>query len=256
MPCRIITDATDEFVISVTVNNNRQNPVKPWALRANDMIQLQLADKFQQDLKIYYGRQENAFHNLTDEDLERMEIEQQKEIELRRLASTFLIADGEVDKASRLPEVFDDDKAYSAVFGKFRLNADSRKILLCYKVQFRLRKLTDEIQSRGYQKYWFARRARNLAWALICQGMLNDPELEDYADKYGRYMSVEAGFMEWMREIAVNKVRLLLSDLVATDPYRQRMEEERYDFLRTRAAYDVCMQHAYKRWKWVAQKLR
>ena len=256
VPCRIITDASDEFVISVTVNNNRQNPVKPWALRANDMIQLQLADKFQQDLKIYYERQENAFHNLTDEDLERMEIEQQKAIELRRLASTFLISDGEVDKASRLPEVFDDDKAYSSVFGKFRLNADSRRILLCYKVQFKLRRLTDEIESRGYQKYWFARLARNLTWALICQGMLNDPEAEEYADKYGSYMSVEAGFMEWMREIAANKVRLLLSDLIAIDQYRQRMEEERYDFLRTRAAYDVCMDRAYKRWKWVGQRLR
>ena len=37
----------------------------------------------------------------------------------------------------------------------------------------------------------------------------------------------EAGFMEWMREIAANKVRLLLSDLIAIDQYRQRMEEER-----------------------------
>src|SRR5260370_26765061 len=98
-------------VTEIFSNNNRQNPVKPWALRANDMIQLQLADKFQQDLKIYYERQENAFHNLTDEDLERMEIEQQKAIELRCVASTFLISDGEVDKASRLPEIFDDDKA-------------------------------------------------------------------------------------------------------------------------------------------------
>ena len=104
VPCRILTKANDEFVISVTVNNNRQNPVKPWALRANDMIQLQLADKLQQDLKIYYERQQNAFHNLSDEDLDRMEIEQQKAIELRRLASTFLIADGEVDKGRGFPK--------------------------------------------------------------------------------------------------------------------------------------------------------
>ena len=226
------------------------------SLLSPNMIQLLLADKFQQDLKIYYERQENAFHNFTDEDLERMEIEQQKAIELRRLASTFLIADGEVDKASRLPEVFDDEKSYAAVFGKFRLTADSRKILLCYKVQFRLRKLTVEIESKGYQKYWFARRARNLTWALVCQGMLNDTDLEEFAEKYGTNMSVEAGFMEWMRAIAVNKVRLLLSDLVSADPYRQRMEEERYDFLRTRAAYDFCMERAYKKWKWVGEKLR
>jgi len=256
VPCRIITKAKDDFIIDVTVNNNRQNPVKPWALRANDMIQLQLADKFQQDLKTFYGRQENAFHNFTDEDLERMEIEQQKEIELRRLASTFLISDGEVDKASRLSDIFDEDKAYAAVFGKSRLNTDSRKILHCYKAQFRLRKLTDEIESKGYHKYRFARRGRNLIWALVCQGMLNDPDLEEYAEKFGKNMSVEAGLMEWMRSIAVSKVRLLLSDLVEAEPYRQKMEEQRYDFLRTRAAYDFCMERAYKKWKWVSEKLR
>src|SRR5207247_2792216 len=149
--CRIMSDASDEFVISVTVNNNRQNPVKPWALRANDMIQLLLADKFQQDLKIYYERQENAFHNFTDEDLERMEIEQQKAIELRRLASTFLISDGEIDRASRLPEVFEDDKSYTQVFRNSRLSADAGDILLCYKIQFRLQRLINEILDRGSQ---------------------------------------------------------------------------------------------------------
>ena len=113
--------------------------------------------------------------------------------------------------------------------GKSRLNADSRKILLCYKAQFRLRKLTDEIESKGYNKYRFARRGRNLIWALVCQGMLNDPDLEGYADKYGRNMSVEAGLMEWMRGVAINKVRLLLSDLVEAEPYRKKMEEQRYD---------------------------
>jgi hypothetical protein len=30
--CRIITDATPEFVTTVTINNNRQNPVDPWNL--------------------------------------------------------------------------------------------------------------------------------------------------------------------------------------------------------------------------------
>jgi hypothetical protein len=254
--CRIITHATDDFVITVTVNNNRQNPVKPWALRANDMIQLELADKFQNDLKIYYERQENAFHALTDEDLERMEIEQQKSIELRLLASTFLIADGEVDKASRLSEVFEDDKAYAAVFGKFRLNSDSRKILLCYKAQFRLRKLTEEITAKGHQKYFFARRARNLIWALVCQGMLNDDELDAYAENFGTKIQFEAGLMQWMAGIAINRVRILLSDLVAAEPYREKIEQQRFDFLRTKAAFDYCMEQAYKRWKWTIARLK
>ncbi len=36
--CRIITNAVPEFVTTVTINNNRQNPVDPWNLHANDMI--------------------------------------------------------------------------------------------------------------------------------------------------------------------------------------------------------------------------
>jgi hypothetical protein len=185
-----------------------------------------------------------------------MEIEQQKSIELRLLASTFLIADGEVDKASRLSEVFEDDKAYSAVFGKFRLNSDSRKIMLCYKAQFRLRKLTEEIMAKGSQKYFFARRARNLIWALVCQGMLNDSDLGDYAEEFGTKIQFEAGLMQWMASIAINRVRILLSDLVAAEPYREKMEQQRYDFLRTRAAFDYCMEQAYKRWKWTIARLK
>ena len=76
--------------------------------------------------------------------------------------------------------------------------------------------------------------------------MLNDPDLEEYLEKYGVKMSVEAGLMEWMRWIAVNRVRHLLSDLVSVDPYRQRMDEERYDFLvyarRIRLLYGTCLQ--------------
>ena len=68
--CRIVTDAAPEFVTSVTINNNRQNPVDPWSLHANDMIQLEIQDKFRDDLGIYYERQEKAFENFSDEDLE------------------------------------------------------------------------------------------------------------------------------------------------------------------------------------------
>jgi hypothetical protein len=254
--CRIITNASDDFVISVTVNNNRQNPVRPWALRANDLIQLELADKFRDDFGIYYERQENAFHNLTDDELEQMDITQQKAIELRRLATTLLIADGEIDRASRLPYVFEDDKQYGQVFSKSRLTADTRKIILSYKVQYRIQKLIDEIVSKGHQKYFFARRARNLIWALLVQGMLNDGDIEDYAETFGTSMSREVGFTEWLRGLAGNRVRLLLGDLIAERTYEQKIAEERYDFLRTKAAFEHCMQKAYKRWKWVKQPLK
>ena len=68
--CRIITDADQKFVTGVTVNNNRQNPVEPWNLHANDLIQLELQDKFRSDIGLYYERQENAFDQISPEDLD------------------------------------------------------------------------------------------------------------------------------------------------------------------------------------------
>jgi hypothetical protein len=78
--CRIITDAAPEFVTTVTINNNRQNPVEPWNLHANDMIQLELQDKFRDELGIYYERREKAFVNLSAEDLEDQGIREYKAI--------------------------------------------------------------------------------------------------------------------------------------------------------------------------------
>src|SRR5262249_9954192 len=157
------------------------------------------ADKFKEELHIFYERQQNAFHNLSDEDLERMEIEQQKAIELRKLASTFLISDGEIDRASRLPEVFEDDKSYAQVFRNSRLSADAGDILLCYKIQFRLQRLINEILDRGSQKYAFAQRARNLIWALLYQGMRHDKSYLKIREQFGSLLTIEAAFSQWLQ---------------------------------------------------------
>ena len=66
--CRVIA-APAAFVTAVTISNNRQNPVEPWNLRANDMIQLELQDQFAKELGVYYERQENAFASLSYEEL-------------------------------------------------------------------------------------------------------------------------------------------------------------------------------------------
>ncbi len=63
--CKVITGGDQRFVTRVTINNNRQNPVEPSNLHANDMIQLELRDNFRSDLSIYYERQENAFDQLS-----------------------------------------------------------------------------------------------------------------------------------------------------------------------------------------------
>ncbi len=254
--CKVITDATPAFVTSVTINNNRQNPVEAANLHANDMIQLELQDKFKADLGIYYERQENAFENLSDEELEEEGISEYRAIELQPLAKTLLVSDGDIDKLVRFRDVFEDDRIYGQVFNETRLRADSRKILLCYKVQRRLRHLVGDIVERGVNKYEYVRRARNLIWALLCQGMLNDPKVERYAEEYGRGLSVEAQFTDWLSTLATTRCRHMLSDLVADRAYSVRAAEGNFSFLRTNAAYKRCMESAHKRWKWVEKRLR
>jgi len=213
--CRIITDAAQEFVTTVTINNNIQNPVDPWNLHANDMIQLEIQDKFRDDLGIYYERQERAFSNLSDEDLEEQGITQYKAIELTRLARTFLASDGEIDKLTRFREVFEDNRIYNQVFHQSRLKSDSRKIVLCYKVQFRLRRLVNDIVDKGANKYAYVLRARNLLWALLSQAILNDPKLEQYAEDFGQGLSLEAQYTDWLSGFATTRCRFTLSELVA-----------------------------------------
>lgn len=254
--CKIITDATPEFVVTVTINNNRQNPVMPWNLHANDMIQLELQDKFRDELHIYYERQENAFAGLTQQDLDDLEITEYKAIELLRLAQTVLATEGEIDKVSRMRDVFENDKFYGQVFNDQRLTASACQILICYKVQFRLRRMIREIVEKGVNKYAYIARARNLLWALLCQGMLNDDRLPDYAERFGRGLIMEADFTDWLGRISSTRVRFLISEAVSRDPYAPMMADERYDFLRTKAIFDRCMEIAYKKWKWVQKRLK
>lgn len=254
--CKVITRAKPEFVTRVTINNNRQNPVEPWNLHANDMIQLELQDKFRADLGIYYERQENAFAGLSDEALEEAGITEYKAIELLRLTRTFLVTDGEMDKLSRMREVFENDKLYDQVFHCNRLKADARKVVLCYKVQFRLRKLVAEILEKGASKYAFMGRAKNLLWAILCQGILNDDRVEQYAERFGQSLSIEADFTEWLARLASTRARLIIKDTISRDPYVAMIKEDRYDFLRTNAVYKRCMEAAYEKHGWVEKRLK
>jgi len=254
--CKIITQAEPEFITSVTINNNRQNPVHPWNLRANDLIQLELQDKFKDDLRIYYERQENAFALLSDEALEELGIGERKAIELLRLTHTFLVSDGEIDKISRIRDVFEEDSNYERVFGASRLKADARHILLCYKVQFRLRKLIQVIAEKGVNKYSYISKARLLLWALLCQGMFNDPELDDWSERFGRSLTIEQDYTELLSSLATRKCRFIISDLVADEKYAERVAEGNFSFLRTNAAFKQAMASAYERYGWVQRKLR
>ena len=254
--CRVVTSATPEFVTTVTVNNNRQNWVKPWNLRANDMIQLELQEKFRDDVNLYYERQEKAFENLSDEDLEDMGVVPGKAIELFKLGQTFLVVDGDLDKLNRYREVFEDNKMYAAVFSDARKKADSRKIILCYKAERRLKQFVRDIVEMGQNRYEFVKRARNLLWALLCQGILNDSKLEQRAEQWGSSLSVESDFVEWLSGIATTRVRFILKDLIEDKQFAGKVAEGNFNFLRTNATYKQAMVLAHKRFKWVERGLK
>lgn len=254
--CKIITEADQKFVTRVTVNNNRQNPVEPWNLHANDLIQLELQDKFLSDLGLYYERQENAFDQLSPEDLEEYGIkEDSRAIQMLKLTQTFLLTDGLVSRLSDMRRIFEDDRTYEQIFRQGRLKADSRHILLCYKIQFNLRKFSHEIEQKGQNKYSFIHRSRNLLWALLCQGLLNHDDLERLAEQHGATMSVALEYKEVLSWLATARVRLLLSDLMNDRDYALKVQEGNLSFLRSDRAFEKCMETAYKKWHWVHKKL-
>lgn len=253
---KVIIQATPRFVTTVTVNNNRQNPVEPWNLRANDEIQLELQDKFRADVSVYYERQENAFDQLSPEDLADYGIkEDSKALQMLKLTQTFLLTDGNLSRLSEMRAIFEDDKNYGQVFRQTRLKADTRRILLCYKVQFRLRKVANEIEQKGQNKYSFVHRARYLLWALVCQGLLNHENADKLAETYGSDMTLTNDFQDLITEIATTRVRPLLSGLLELPEYASKVAEANFSFMRTDAAFDKCMEAAGERWGWVHKKL-
>ncbi len=252
--CKIITKATSDFFTSVTINNNRQNPVEPWNLRANDLIQLQLQEKFKDDLGIFYERQENAFEAL--DNLDEEGITEIKPIQIRPLAQTFLLTEGEVDKTQSMAQVFEDDRIYGLAFNEARIQADTRHIVLCYKIHYRLRRLMNDIVEKGPNRYSYISRARGLLWALLCQGVLNDSALAELADRYGTSLSVEADFVNKLSYLATARCRMLMSWLTDNKEYKDRVAEGNFGFLRTNTAFEKCMERAYTQWRWVHKKLR
>lgn len=252
---KVVSDASDAFVVGVTINNNRQTPIQPWNLRANDLIQLQLQDRFR-DLGIFYERQERSFEGHTAEELEELGIVESKAIGLLKLAQTFLASEGEIDKMRSMRTAFEDDKVYDQMFHAGRLNADPKKIVLCYKSQERLGRMTREIVEKGTTKYAFLPKARLLLFALMCQALLNEDNADRLADEHGKDMVISADYAKLLYNLASTKCRPILSELIALPMYADKVAQDRYDFLRTHAAFKHAMKIAENRYGWTVKRLR
>jgi hypothetical protein len=246
---KVVHSTNDDFIRSVTINNNRQNPVMPWNLRANDIVQLHFEDKFRNELKIYYERQENAFRNLTDLDKEQIGIVDSKSIEIRKLAQTFLAMQGQIEKFSSIPEVFENQNYYEDAFKERYLRVDARKLVLFYKVQFKLSSIINEFEEK-WAKYWYIDKARYLLWSLLIQGLLNNERFDTYLNDYGNSLVIEGDFTALLKDIALKQIRHIISKALEDRRYAKYLAENRYSFLRSRATYNHCMEVAHKLYKW------
>jgi len=247
----IVADPSSDQVTRVTIANNQQNPVMPWNLRANDRIQCDLQDKFREEGKLYYERQENSIRGLTDSELEEQGIDDDRPITIRPLAQALLAVQGEVPTMSQLREVFENDKLYAATFSARLLQADVKQMVLIYKVGLLLRPVVKRMEERATQRLGAVlRRARNLTWALLVQGVLNDENLSDNAEAWGVDLTREQPLRDYLGTLGTSRVLPILRDIFGEPANDSKIEENRLDFVMSKETYRQCMAIAERRFKW------
>lgn len=146
---KIVSSGSNDFITAVTIANNRQNPISPSNLRANDLLQCRFQDKFRQ-VGLFYERQEKSFANLGDEVLEELGVEAHRPIEIVGFAKSLLALQGEVDRMQKLSEVFESDAQYTACFRRSYFDCDARKLVVVYKVGGMLQRVFRELKGTEY----------------------------------------------------------------------------------------------------------
>ena len=186
-------NADDEFIRAVTVSTNRQNPVHPANLRANDPVQLQIADWLRENTW-YYERQENSAAWQDPDELAEQGITADRVMVIKRLGETFAVTDGRLERAKNMNELFDSDQQYAETFHEGRLSEELGRVVLCYKCRtYCHNTLAKEL---GSGKTAFVDRAKLLLWALVCQGLLNQKDALDLADAFGGDLRMLGEFRE------------------------------------------------------------
>lgn len=246
---KIIVSGNESFIRNVAINNNRQNPIEPWHLRANDKRQLEFEERFAK-LGIYYERRENSFANEKQKELAARGITQDKPIKMKSFGQTLLALQGQVGRMSTIGEAFENDTQYSDMFREKYLTTDLRKLVLFYKIERKLSGILYEIESKGTQKYSYASKTRYLTWALLIQSLLNDPEIETCIQNYGSDMVYQQEYGFILQKLATSKIRLLYSDVFRKSPYSRDINNDKFGFLRRKSTYDDCMKTAKKKYRW------
>jgi hypothetical protein len=250
--CKIVANADDDFIRSVTVSTNRQNPVHPANLRANDPIQLLIADWLRENTFLY-ERQENSAAWQDPDDLAEQGITADRVILMKRLGETFAATDGKLERARNMNELFDSDQQYVETFHEGRLAQELGKVVICYKCRTYCHNTLARELAVG--KAAFVDRAKLLLWALVCQGLLNQKDLPELVDEFGGDLRMPEAFRERLLKIALRQVKPTLLWLVQQKEFAEAYQNERYDFLRGEKAFSRCMTRALQEYGWRQTRL-
>jgi hypothetical protein len=86
------------------------------------------------------------------------------------------------------------------------------------------------------------RTARNLIWALLIQALLNDNKLPELLDDFGVDLGRQADFRDRLISIGKNRILPVVRKVVAEKKdYKQKLEQEKYAFLRQKEFFRRCM---------------
>jgi hypothetical protein len=250
-------DPANEFVTQVTISNNQQNPVQPWALRAMDTRQVDLADKFREELGIFYSRQEGSFDNMSDDEKEELGIEDGKDLRIRPMAQTLLAVQGDVYNMGHLTDVFESQKLYESTFKKTYVdNSDAKEIVLAYKTGLMVQRAIARIREVAPEKCrGVIPKARNLIWALLAQALMNSPKYREILDDYGTSLKKEAPFGDLLKQLASAKIWPILKTLLASATYKDKVEQQNFEFVRTTEVFKRAMAVADDKFGWTKKSI-
>jgi hypothetical protein len=253
--CRVILGAAQDRVTKITIDTNRQNPVDAWLLHANDPIQVDFQSEFRK-LGIFYQRQASSFESLTAEERDQSNITATKPVEMIKLARTYLAAEGEIARLSRLGEVPESEKHYAQIFNPRRLGFDLRTVVLCYKMQFRLNKIVSSISNTvSSDKYSFVHRGREIVWGLTCQALLNDRDLNQHRESFGTDLRIRDEYLTHITSLATKYVKTILGRLVMEDEFRHLAKMDSFSFLRKSATFDRAIAIGRRDFGWERKQL-
>jgi hypothetical protein len=153
---------------------------------------------------------------------------------------------------SRLPDVFENNKIYTDTFRASYLEADPRKIILAYKALLMLNGPMKKLNETAPKKISYViSKARNLVAALLIQGVLNDDQLPQTLDGYGKTLQKDLRYKTYLNKIATTQLLQLLKIVFAEKNYAEKIEAEKYSFLRNKELFQRCMEVGGKKYGWV-----